>query len=127
LNREDNVELCRPFIEEEVHRVIRELKVSYAPGPDGFSYMFYKHCWVVIREVFMNIVQNFYRGVLEISRYYGTITLIPKVQDAFNVRQFRPICPLNVSFKIFTNLLMNIPEKVVDKLVDKGQTSFYQR
>jgi len=41
LNREDNVELCRPFTEEEVHRVLRELKVSSALGPDGFIYMFY--------------------------------------------------------------------------------------
>jgi hypothetical protein len=52
----------------------------------------------------MNMVYDFNRGELDIANY-GAITIIPKVKEAFNVRQFRPICLLNVSFKIFTNLL----------------------
>lgn len=38
--------------------------------------------------------------------------------------QFRPVCLLNVSFKIFSNFLMKRVGRVPDKLIDKGQTAF---
>lgn len=73
----------------------------------------------------MLLVEDFYKGNLDIQRLnYGAITLVPKVKDAFNVRQFRPICLLNVSFKIFFNLLMNRFSGIADRIIDKGQTAF---
>jgi hypothetical protein len=38
---------------------------------------------------------------------YGVITLVPKIKEAFTVKQFRLICLLNVDFKIFTKMLTN--------------------
>lgn len=125
LSEGDNSFLTRPFSEEEVGAVISNLKNNSALGPDGFSYMFYKSCWNTIKDDFMKLVGDFHRGCLDLGRLnYGAITLIPKVQDAFNVKQFRPICLLNVSFKIFSNLLMNRLTGVANKLVDKAQTAF---
>jgi len=67
----------------------------------------------------------FSKDQLDMKRLnYGAITLIPKVKDAFNVKQFRPICLLHVSFKIFTNLLMNRLTSLADKLIDRGKTTF---
>ena len=42
--------LKRPFPEEEVYKVIDEMKVNSAPGPDGFSFSFYKTCWGIIKN-----------------------------------------------------------------------------
>jgi hypothetical protein len=36
------------------------------------------------------------------SLNFGVITLIPKVKEANKIQQYRPICLLNVSFKIFS-------------------------
>ena len=52
------------------------------------------------------------------------ITLIPKIKEANNVKQFRPICLLNVSFKIFTRLLMNRLTLLADKIISKNQSAF---
>jgi hypothetical protein len=52
------------------------------------------------------------------------ITLIPKVKEATNVKQFRPICLLNVSFKIFTKLLTVRLTGVAKKLISLSQTTF---
>jgi hypothetical protein len=38
---------------------------------------------------------------------FGIITLIPKKEDAIQIQQYRPICLLNVSFKIFTKVGTN--------------------
>ena len=44
--------------------------------------------------------------------------------DANNVKQFRPICLLNVSFKIFTKLMMDRLTPKAQKLIAPCQTAF---
>lgn len=71
------------------------------------------------------MVHDFNLGQLDISRLnYGAITLIHKIKDAVSVKQFQPICLLNVSFKIFTNLILNRLAGVINKIVDIEQTAF---
>jgi hypothetical protein len=41
------------------------------------------------------------------SLNFGVITLIPKIQEANVIQQYRPICLLNVSYKIFTRVATN--------------------
>lgn len=106
MSEEDNLELTKPFTEQEVKEVVFSMKETSAPGPDGFGVAFYKNCWGIVKENLMEMVNDFYRENLDIARLnYGVITLIPKVLEAKNVKQFRPICLLNVSFKIFTKLI----------------------
>lgn len=50
--------------------------------------------------------------------------MIPKVKGANHGRQFRPICLLNVSFKIFIKLILDRISGVVDKIVIRSQTAF---
>jgi hypothetical protein len=55
---------------------------------------------------------------------YGIITLLPKSKEATNIKQFRPICLINVSFKIFTEVAVRRLTQVVDKLISQSQTVF---
>lgn len=64
LERGDREILCQPFTEEEVKRAIFDMKVESAPG-NGFSVTFYRSCWEFIKEPFMNMVNDFYRGKLD--------------------------------------------------------------
>jgi len=58
------------------------------------------------------------------SLNFEIITLLPNVADAAKIQQYRPICLLNVSFKIFTKVLNNIISKMADKLIGPSQTAF---
>jgi hypothetical protein len=50
---------------------------------------------------------DFYNLKLDIGRFnYGIITLVPKVKEANNIKQYKPICLLNVIYKNFTKALM---------------------
>lgn len=49
------------------------------------------------------------------------ITLVPKVVDTNNVKQFRSICLMNVNFKIFTKLLADRLALFADKLISVSQ------
>ena len=122
LSGADNTELTKPFSEEEVRKVMFDMKENTGPGP-GVS--FCKNCWDSIKEELMEMVNDFYLGSLDIARLnYGVITLVPKVAEANNVKLFRPIGLLNVSFKIFTKLLMTRLNTVADKIISSSQTAF---
>ena len=125
LTEEDNELLCRPFTEEEVKRAVFDMKENTALGPDGFGVYFYRKCWNIIKNELMSMINDFYMNNLDIARLnYGVITLIPKVQDANDVKQYRPICLLNVSFKIFTKLLMDRLSKFAGEIISPNQTAF---
>jgi hypothetical protein len=57
---------------------------------------------------------------------FGKIILLPKVNGAERIQQFRPICLLNVSFKIFTKTTINRLNMVADHVVRPTQTTFMQ-
>lgn len=66
-----------------------------------------------------------FRGDLDLSRLnYGVIILIPKVTDANTLKHFRPICLLNVCFKLITKILTRRLTKVAYKVIDHCQTAF---
>ena len=73
----------------------------------------------------MSLFYEFYMGRLHIhSLNFGVITLLPKITDATRIQQFRPICLLNMSFKVFTKVLNNRILKMADKLIGPSQTAF---
>jgi hypothetical protein len=69
--------------------------------------------------------EDFHKGDLPIlSLNFGVITLLPKLQEAIQIQQFRPICMLNVSFKIFTKVLANRFTSVAKRVIRPSETAF---
>jgi hypothetical protein len=57
---------------------------------------------------------------------FGEVILLPKVKEAERIQQFRPICLLNVSFKIFTKVVTIRLNTMADHVVRPSQTAFMQ-
>ena len=57
---------------------------------------------------------------------FSKIVLLPKIKEAERIQQFRPICLLNVSFKIFTKVATNRLNLIADRVVRPSQTAFMQ-
>ena len=55
---------------------------------------------------------------------YGVITLLPKVREANTIKQYRPICLLNVGFKIFSKQVVNRLTGVIENAISKNQSAF---
>lgn len=69
--------------------------------------------------------QDFHKGELDIRRLnYGVITLVPKVQEANTMKQYRPICLLNVDYKGFTKVLIERLTPVAKEIVGENQSGF---
>ena len=73
----------------------------------------------------MALFEEFHRGSLPVhSLNFGTFILLPKSTNARQIQQYRPICLLNVSFKIFTKIATNRIVKVAQRILKPTQTAF---
>jgi hypothetical protein len=117
----ENEQLIKLFSEEEVRHVVFQMEHNKAPGPDGFPAEFYQACWNIVKEDLMALFTDFHEGTLPLYRLnFDTIILIPKCQEAKTIQQYRLVCLLNISFKIFT-------KEVTKKVISPTQTAFLPR
>lgn len=125
ISTEDNERLIAQFTEKEVKEAIFQMKHNKAPRPDGFPAEFYQVSWEVVKDDLMVLFKEFHNGTLPLfSLNFGTITLLPKQREASHIKQFRPICLLNVSFKIFTKVAINRMIGISKHLISPSQTTF---
>jgi hypothetical protein len=114
-----------PFTEVEIKKAIFEIEHNKAPGPDGFLIEFYQKFWDVIKEDLMAIFHDLFIGDLPLfSLNFGVIMLITKVQDITQIQQYRPICLLNVSFKIFIKVATIRLNSVPNHIIQPSQIAF---
>jgi hypothetical protein len=106
--------------------VVKTMKCNTAPGPDHMPVEFYQACWEIIKVDLMDMFHEFWRHELGVGRLnYGIITLIPKTKGAARIQQYRPICLLNVSYKIITKALMLRFEELHEQDYKQKPKCFY--
>jgi hypothetical protein len=121
----DLAELEAPFSEQEIKSAVFSCYPEGSPGPDGLTFLFYQKIWELVKEDVWSMVEEFYHGRLELFRLnFAMLTLIPKVDEAVELKIFRPISLLNCSFKIFSKLITLRLERVCQSLVAKEQSAF---
>ena len=81
-----------PFSEDEVRGAVFDLAGDKSSGPDGLPTFFLQTFWEVIKDDLLWVLNDFRDNRADISRLnYALIMLIPKVNGANQVNQFRPI------------------------------------
>jgi hypothetical protein len=122
----DDIEvLTAVFTEDEVKEAVMQMERNKAPGPDGLPAEFYQIFWDVIKEDLMAMFVQLRTGDLPLFKLnFGVITLLPKKEDASRIEQYRPICLLNVSFKIFTKVGTNRVTALAYKVIRPTQSAF---
>ena len=59
MTAEENEELMKPFSDEETINFIWSMDPDKAPGPDRFSFHFYRVCCNIIRKNLLRMVKSF--------------------------------------------------------------------
>jgi hypothetical protein len=79
----------------------------------------------IIKADFLPLFADLHREALGLySLNFGIIMLIPKIHNATKIQQYRLICVLNVSFKIFTKVGTNRLNLVAKKVMSPTQSAF---
>ncbi|GJS54407.1 RNA-directed DNA polymerase, eukaryota [Tanacetum coccineum] len=116
---EDNITL------EEVKQAVWDCGSDKSSGPDGFTFKFFKTFWHLVGDdVFRAISYFFTSSQFPIGCNSFFVTLIPKVQDAKLVNEFRPIILIGCQYKIVGKILANRLSLVINDLVSIEQSAF---
>ncbi|CAO2201417.1 unnamed protein product, partial [Urochloa humidicola] len=91
-----------------------------------FTGRFYKTCWPIIKEDLMAAVQAIwgknFRNLWMLNSAY--ITLIPKREEADQVKDFRPISLVHSFAKLVTKILANRLAGRLNEMVSPSQSAF---
>jgi hypothetical protein len=93
---------------EKILAVLKDLPSNHAPGHDGFNGAFIKKCWLIIKDDFVRLCNDFASSNLNLESINASlITLIPKKDNPQDSNDYRPISLLNYSLKFLTKLTDN--------------------
>lgn len=125
LNDEDCISLSKPIELSELKNAIFNASNKSSPGPDGLNYDFYRTFFDTLKTEMLNVLN----GYLVHNEYppgtfsAGIISLIPKKGDIHELNNRRPISMLNTDYKIFTKILWNRLQPLMNKLIGPGQSA----
>ncbi|GJV66825.1 RNA-directed DNA polymerase, eukaryota [Tanacetum coccineum] len=118
-------DLDRGITRDEIRDVIWCCGVNKSPGPDGFTFEFFRRYWSFIGPDFCSAVKCFFEnGSFSKGCNSSFITLIPKVIDAKFVTDYRPISLIGCVYKVVTKILANRLALVIKDLVSDTQSAF---
>ncbi|KAL6182579.1 hypothetical protein ACLB2K_043998 [Fragaria x ananassa] len=122
---EENTMLTSVPLSEEIWAAVKSMDPDSASGPDGFNGYFFVSCWDVVGADVVKAVQYFFQhGYLAPSFNSGIIILIPKVDHADSIKQFRPIALTNFVFKIIPKIIAIRLASVASHIISPQQHSF---
>jgi hypothetical protein len=121
----DNLSLCSIPGEVEIFEALLSLGREKAPGPDGFTALFYVKYWDCIKSNVLLAIGNFFTSnALLREQNHTFITLVPKKLGPSMVHHFHPISLCNIIYKIISKLLANRLKPLLSKFISPFQTAF---
>ncbi|KAK1650553.1 hypothetical protein QYE76_068358 [Lolium multiflorum] len=118
------------FEEEEVWAAIKALPSNKSHGPDaGFPWDFYKCCWPVVKADVLDALQAVFLGR---DQGFGGLnsaflTLLPKLDGAVEVKDFRPISLVHSFGKLVAKMLATRLAPRMSELIHTNQSAFIKR
>nr|GEU93709.1 RNA-directed DNA polymerase, eukaryota [Tanacetum cinerariifolium] len=96
-----------------------------SPGPDGFSFEFFRKFWDTVGSDFCEAVEWFFdHSFFSRGCNSSFIALIPKNQDPKFVNDYRHISLIGSLYNVVTKILANRISSVIPGLISDVQTAF---
>jgi hypothetical protein len=121
--------LDKLFTDEEIWQAICQMPQNKAPGPDGFTGLFFRACWETIRAdiaAAVNSVYNLRCHDLNLLNK-ANIILLPKKDGVESIRDFRPISLVHGIAKLITKILALHLAPLTCHLISNCQSAFIKK
>ena len=117
--------LCTPPSKKEITNALDSLGTTKAPSPDGFTALFYKKYWFIVRKDVLICIEQFFKNHnLLRNQNHTFLALIPKISGSHTAHQFRPISLYNIVYKIISKILANRFKRYLPKIISPLQSAF---
>lgn len=124
---EESCSLERTFTIEEIKHAICCCGSDKAPGPDGFTFQFFKFYWNIINEYIVRFVKSFeQRGRFSKGCNSSFISLAAKIKDLLSLNDYRPISLIGALYKIVAKVLANRVKECIGCCIDEVQSAFVE-
>lgn len=125
LSAADNCFLTMPFMEEEIKKVVWDIDSNCNPGPDGFTFGFFKANWDIIKGEIIQTLQDFHRYIKFVKGFNPSfIYLIPKKESPKKIEDYCLISLIGSTYKILSKILADRLSKVIDSVIADNQSAF---
>ena len=120
-----NEQLNSEITKEEIRRAIRTLKNNKSFGSDRIPAEIYKENREIMTEVIHEVITGTIKnGDLLNDWTDGIITLLHKKNDKTDTNNYRPICLLNISYKILSIIICQRINPIMNILTRETQTAY---
>jgi hypothetical protein len=121
LTDREKLNLDCDFTVAELDRVMEDINVGTASGPDGVGNGCVKKIWRFIRRPLVNYANHcLTTGRLTENFRTASIKLIPKKGDISKIKNWRPISLLNCSYKIILKAINERLKKIANRVLSRG-------
>ncbi|GJV59409.1 RNA-directed DNA polymerase, eukaryota [Tanacetum coccineum] len=125
LNLDQQIDLESDVTHDEIKRAVWDCGIDKSPGPDGFTFGFYRRYWSFLEKDVVQAVNYFFQhGVFPKGGNSSFIALIPKTQNANMVKDFKPITLIGSLYKIIAKILSHRLVVVLGDIVNEVQSAF---
>ena len=105
--------------QEEIKSAIFSMNDSKAPGPDGFTSLFYKKAWSIVGSDVVEAVESFFNsGCMLREINCIIITLVPKVPNPESMHDYRPISCCNTMYKCISKIIATRIKQCLPELIN---------
>lgn len=117
------------FSEEEIWATVKELPVDRAPGPDGFTGLFYRAAWTIIKQDVISAFNALWS--LDARSFHllndTLMILLRKNQAPTRLKDYRPISLMHSFSKLFAKCLARRLAPRLAEIVSPNQSAFIKR
>ncbi|GJY76385.1 RNA-directed DNA polymerase, eukaryota [Tanacetum coccineum] len=125
LNNEQAADLENSITQDEIRNAVWGYGENKSPGPDGFTFEFFRKFWNVIGADVCVVVEWFFdHSSFSKGCNSSFVALILKIQDPKFVNDYRPISLIGSLYKVVTKVLANRLSSVISDLISDVQTAF---
>ncbi|GKB74635.1 hypothetical protein Tco_0936047 [Tanacetum coccineum] len=125
LNSDKALFMVRQVTNEEIKDAIFNIGNDKAPGPDGFTSIFFKKAWDIVGNDVCNAVKDFLsNGQILREINHTIIALLPKVSTPSKINDYRLISCCNVIYKCISKIITNRIKNGLDDVVSLNQSAF---
>jgi hypothetical protein len=122
-------QIDEPFSEEDIQKAVSELLGEKEPDPDGFTGVFYRVCWDIVKQEIVAAFHCFYKlSASPLPKLnVALLTLILKKEVLEQSEDYMPISLIHSFTQLVSKALEIHLSKHIDELISNAQSAFIRR